>query len=373
MKPFDTRWLPPLIFGIYVAVLLTILIYAWGDWDVLASALLVATGAFVSGGILGFLFGIPRALAGPERPQGDVESGGGYAPNTNLEQISDWLTKILVGVGLVQATTIAGHLGDLIDFLGPPLGGDPYGETVAAATLVIFGVSGFLVFYLLTRTLLPSALAQADRLMVISLRQEIAQVRETQRNQQEDDVNALTLVLRQLDPEPGAPDISPDDLNKAIAAASPLVKTQIFGRAREQRRLTRESDPPMMERTIPVFRALIASETDQQKFHRNHAQLGYALKDKTNPELQEAETALTEAIELRDDAGERGFLLYEFNRALVRIGLHEENPSPELRAAIEADLKAAEASASLRKAIASSAAITEFRTPEPPTATAAGQ
>ena len=76
--------------------------------------------------------------------------------------------------------------------------------------------------------------------------------------------------------------------------------------------------------------------------HRNHAQLGYALKDKEPPDFAAAEAELTEAIKLRNDDGDRGFLLYEFNRALARIGAFGPNPDPEVRAAIDADLKAAD-------------------------------
>ena len=104
-----------------------------------------------------------------------------------------------------------------------------------------------------------------------------------------------------------------------------------------------------MELTIPVFRALIASETDG--YHRNRGQLGYALKDKPQPNYPGAKEALSEAIELRDDVGDRGYLLYEFNRALARILEHQGNPPTEARADIEADLKAAEASNSLRRLI----------------------
>ena len=101
----------------------------------------------------------------PRRPRGGKGGSGtgAYRPNTNLEQISDWLTKILVGVGLVQFTTLARHAGDLVEFLGPPLGGAPLGESFAGATLVIFSISGFLAFYLVTRIYLPRAFAHADR------------------------------------------------------------------------------------------------------------------------------------------------------------------------------------------------------------------
>ena len=147
------------VVAIPVASLVAILFYAWGDWDRLAVAWLVAGGAFLAGGLLGFLFGIPRSLAGAR----DAADAGEYSPNTNLEQISDWLTKILVGVGLVQFTTLAQHAGELVDFLGPAFGGPPLGETFAGATLVIFSISGFLSLYLVTRISLPGAFAHADR------------------------------------------------------------------------------------------------------------------------------------------------------------------------------------------------------------------
>jgi hypothetical protein len=340
------------------------LVYAWRDWDVLAVAALVAGGALVSGGLLGFLFGIPRSLSGPEGAA-DGTAAGAYRPNTNLEQISDWLTKILVGVGLVQFTTLAQHAGELVTFLGPALGGDPLGETFAAATLVIYGISGFLAFYLVTRIYLGRAFAQADRLTVMGVvKKEIALVQQEQRAQEETDVDALSLVARQLEPEPGAPQITQADLDAAVAAASPLVKTQIFNRARDQRMRTWKSDKAAMERTIPIFRALMAAETDR-KFHRNRGQLGFALKDKAQPDFPAAIAALTEAIEMRNDEGDRGFLLYEFNRAYAQILQHGPQPPPDVREAIEADLKAAGGSTSLRTIIDTDAEITAFRASKP--------
>ena len=110
----------------------------WGRLEMLAVAVLVAGGALVAGGPLGFLFGIPRALTRSEGAGDTGDTSRGYSPNTNLEDISDWLTKILVGVGLVQFTTLAGRVGELVDSLGPALGGGSLGESFAAATLVVF-------------------------------------------------------------------------------------------------------------------------------------------------------------------------------------------------------------------------------------------
>jgi hypothetical protein len=255
-------------------------------------------------------------------------------------------------------------VGDLVDFLGPAFGGGSLGESFAAATLVVFSTSGFLAFYLVTRIYLGRVFAQADSVM--NLKKEIAEVRVTQLEQTKRDVDALTLVARQLDePKPGAPSIAQKDLNEAVAAASRLVKSQIFTLARQQRRLTLKiNDKPSMERTIPVFHALIESE-GEVKFHKNHSQLGYALKDRAQPDLPGAVAALTEAIDLRDKKGDRGFLLYEFNRALARIQ-QEPNPPSEVRKKIEADLQVARANTALMNQIDTNQDIKKFLDAAPP-------
>lgn len=66
-------------------------------------------GAGVSiGSMLGFLFGVPRSNV-HLGPDGQAETGDepAYVPNTNLETISDWLTKVVVGVGLVETFSAA--------------------------------------------------------------------------------------------------------------------------------------------------------------------------------------------------------------------------------------------------------------------------
>lgn len=80
--------------------------------------------------------------------------------NTNLEQISDWLTKILVGVGLVQLGSIVDSLGDLADYIAEALGGGPAGAPFALALVMYFTVAGFLVAYLWTRLNLTGAFAR---------------------------------------------------------------------------------------------------------------------------------------------------------------------------------------------------------------------
>jgi hypothetical protein len=175
----------------------------------------------------------------------------------------------------------------------------------------------------------------------------VAQVQEAGLEQEQADLLARGTVARKLNPDPGAPEINQEDLNEAVSGASLTTRADIFILARNQRQKT---DKAALERTIPVFRALLAAETDE-KFHRTSGQLGYALKDKEPPDYHGAVDMLTQAIEVRDELNERGFLLYELNRAVALIHQYGPDAPLEIRAKIEADLKACTVSSFLTKAI----------------------
>ena len=208
------EWLASMFFG---AVILAILLYSLAEWWRLSQAVPVeaASGFFdsifvflkrcflplvkslpvfifnfgvlfalsitaaVVGGLLGFLFGIPRALqgngvvaatAGPAGGNGSAggdaakakvvtaQGGRAFAGNSNLEEISDWLTKIIVGVGLVQASTIYTKLFALAEWFktaivcNPPGGCAQGADVMFLLVLISSLIGGFLFLYLETRT-----------------------------------------------------------------------------------------------------------------------------------------------------------------------------------------------------------------------------
>jgi hypothetical protein len=78
-------------------------------------------------------------------------------PSTNLAEISDWLTKLLLGAGLVSLTRLGQPLGELIDTVGRGLGGatasggvTESAVVIAGAILVTYVILGFLGGYLTT-------------------------------------------------------------------------------------------------------------------------------------------------------------------------------------------------------------------------------
>lgn len=122
-------------------------------------ALLIAGAFFGLGALVGFLFGIPRI---PEAEKNST--GGGLAQNDNLVQISDWLTKIIVGVGLTQINEIYPALLSLGKTMAPNFGGGDIGLGVnlAIGTILYFVITGFLSGYLWTRIHFYRLLAQTS-------------------------------------------------------------------------------------------------------------------------------------------------------------------------------------------------------------------
>ena len=174
-----------------------------GMFRVLGAGTLIGCGSLLTGALFGFLFGIPRAQDRRDEtrnnkdqssPAGGTPSvtgapgagntaattspagpGAGppsllYRVNTNLEEISDWLTKIIVGLGLIELKEFPAYLRDLAGYFGASLGDVPGRDSVALALILLFLVCGFLLGYLLTRLFLTGALARAEAPETLQLR-----------------------------------------------------------------------------------------------------------------------------------------------------------------------------------------------------------
>jgi len=146
------------------AGILGIAIYAWAErsWMVFGCSLLIALAAALGGAMAGFIFGIPKSVT---TAQTSNEMGTAaatittqYQGNSNLEQISDWLTKILVGAGLVQL----GSIRDEFNALGSRLADSgcmgTAGWVAGPAVIVAYVVTGFLLAYLWARIYMAKAL-----------------------------------------------------------------------------------------------------------------------------------------------------------------------------------------------------------------------
>jgi hypothetical protein len=139
-----------------------------------AAGCLLALAAAMVGSLTGFLFGLPRssrtdvvtreadaANVDPQRIAIESRSSG-YRANTNLEDISDWLTKILVGVGLTQLSSLPDGMKSLVDAVKVAMGVGADAAPIAGSVVIGYILIGFLSTYLWARTRLGQALRLAE-------------------------------------------------------------------------------------------------------------------------------------------------------------------------------------------------------------------
>lgn len=125
-----------------------------------------------SGAVLGFLFGHPKqqdadktppAQQAPQVTASAWEKSQRWKLNTSLTDILEWLTKMIVGIGLVEAkgalTWFAGITAVAADWLFGSRHGSP---AVVAAAIGGGAVFGFLFTYLYTLLFITRLIAETD-------------------------------------------------------------------------------------------------------------------------------------------------------------------------------------------------------------------
>jgi hypothetical protein len=150
-------WLALLALGIPALGGLWIVIYAFATagshWSYLGVGMSIALAAFLSGCLIGFLFGIPRVVSSGQLRQQESDQ---YSPSSNLAEVSDWLTKLLLGAGLVQLTHLATPISHLIDNIAAGLtpttvtGTSSAAKVMAGSILFGYAVIGMLDAYVVT-------------------------------------------------------------------------------------------------------------------------------------------------------------------------------------------------------------------------------
>jgi hypothetical protein len=160
----------------YVALPAAVGLLCYAGWNhqdflaILGSGLLVSVASLVVGGLIGFLFGIPKTGDGPKQtPEAvgtttqPVSPGkNGLRRNTNIEEISDWLTKIIVGLGIFELKNAPSLIRKMANFLSPAFGGKAASGAVAIILATAFAASGFLLGYLLTVLFITQAIVRSD-------------------------------------------------------------------------------------------------------------------------------------------------------------------------------------------------------------------
>ncbi|WP_156341295.1 hypothetical protein [Pseudanabaena sp. 'Roaring Creek'] len=296
----------------------------------------IAGASLTAGGLLGFLFGIPRSESIKTQSNESNESvnqpSAKYGDNDSLEQISDWLTKILLGAGLAQISSISEVLTNLSNRIDSIISGSSLG-LFGVLIFIIYVISGFAGGYLWSRFSIRTELSRRDKDLSDMIQQNVVVEVDKVRDELKKDFEVMQEIYEQI--EPSAPQVEPKQEEEIVHnlkalfcdKASERVRLEVFRQIQDIRSQNWENNKLRMAKTIPVFKALIKAETDSPvfkgNFHRVLAELGFAIKDKANPNpdnYKEAKAFLDKAIKERDkeirisDMEKRPWLAYyEFN------------------------------------------------------------
>jgi hypothetical protein len=216
--PRDTKWdlIWLVVFFLFVLGVENFLVILWANdvsgqiigagpqtytlRGVYSIAMLCSGAASFMGGLIGFLFGIPQSNAVVQRSstvagaaeRDDIEPVGGHAGsasveeraaaatrettiavppvgpgsglhrNTNLESISDALTKGLLAIGASQLYKVGDWVRRIAPSLGESFGPGSGGQVVALSVLTYGVIEGFLFGYLATRIYLTGVFERSD-------------------------------------------------------------------------------------------------------------------------------------------------------------------------------------------------------------------
>jgi hypothetical protein len=158
----------PIIFIGFISLIFISILGDYTRYRYMGALLLWMCACLAIGAALGFLFGVPKtglSTNGNKDTQMGTQQSSQTRPNTNLEEISDWLTKIIVGLTLVNVKTIGSTLWQISEKMALVAGKDPSGinTSVSLAILITFLTAGFLNGYFCTRLFLQQIFIFSDR------------------------------------------------------------------------------------------------------------------------------------------------------------------------------------------------------------------
>jgi tetratricopeptide (TPR) repeat protein len=147
------------------------------SWAQTAVGWLWALASLSSGAFVGLLFGIPR-MRQPSSKEKPTDLSADYQPeiNNNLIEVSDWLTKIIVGLGLIELSSLPSKLKSLAMPLATCLGSE-CALAMAIAIIIFFAVTGFLIGFIDSRTVLALLFRKSDDQLLAkdAIKQEVKQ------------------------------------------------------------------------------------------------------------------------------------------------------------------------------------------------------
>jgi tetratricopeptide (TPR) repeat protein len=230
----QTTWF---FWGFTVLALSVVVLHQWIRFRI-ATPLLWAFACLALGAAMGFLFGIPKLAQNAVAPEDDTEDKNKkksnrrpfrQQPNTNLTDISDWLTKIIVGVGLMQLKDLPAFLKRISLPLAESINPEEPMLAFAVGIVVCFTVVGFLFGYLSTRLFLAAAFFRADSQSLEQLEERTQEIEARQDATAQAMQGMATVVAAKSAADPIAPDKALAEAEKqvvSLAAANVAKRTE---------------------------------------------------------------------------------------------------------------------------------------------------
>ena len=278
------------LFGsIMVGLLLTIAAGTYGagpsvvalGWGI--SVAIWGIGFLAVGALVGFLFAIPRAVHDKRTDEGRAVAGAttsamgnptpalapsasSYFVNNNISEISDWLTKIIVGLGLVQLHKIPALLGGLATFMASSSGDAPRAAALSVSVFVYFTPIGFLTGYLVMRLVLQSDFMKSD--LNLTMSSPTASLLEARLTTAEHRLARTEAAHTSAAPQSSQPESNQGRIDSLMVEARSIAKRymdisvpDISQRVSMKNRVAVELGTFILTNRIPVER--IANETDE--------------------------------------------------------------------------------------------------------------
>lgn len=300
--------------------------------SIFSTLFIIGLGSSVIGAFFGFIFGIPKTLQSNQTIQSSAQNSR-FIHNTNFEEISDWLTKIIVGLSIAEMGNVKTTIWQLSEEISSSMMSsqnsrpdlkilDP--QIFILFLLIYSSILGFFAGYFASRFVLRRALinfdASAETLK--ELQQKVGA--------QDLDRNAWAISLKKLDSSKEI-SVSQKELTEALKQASPEMRDQILlhAKASLESAITDIKRKKLIPLTQDIFRALIDVDTDK-KHHIPYAQLAIAISKSANVDNQEIKKLLMSAIEIRDKNQENGWRDYELFLSETLIQLDQNDPNISL-------------------------------------------
>jgi hypothetical protein len=159
-----------------VLILLTLFIvgYSWSSCQGMGTAIsvliLVGFASISVGFIVGHLFAFPRA-------RGESEGVSSLQVNNNLAEVSDWVTKMMLGIGLSQFNELSLSMQSVALYVSNAIVCQPNDMTFSMTLMIVSVVLGFFTGFQYTRLSLSKQYSLADK----EILSEIAQASNSER------------------------------------------------------------------------------------------------------------------------------------------------------------------------------------------------